>query len=103
VGDFGGHYKNGLNFHEYMGGIRLNIRRDRATGFVHALFGGIHGSDGGFSDSGYLMGYGGGVDLNAGERIALRIVQVDWLPVRFDRVWNKSMVRFGFGIVLKSE
>src|SRR5688572_27039512 len=73
VGDFGGHYEDGLNVHQYLAGIRFNARKDKATAFVHGLLGGIRASGGGGSENGYLMGYGGGLDLNVGERIAVRL------------------------------
>jgi hypothetical protein len=101
VGDAGGAYKDGVKFHTFMAGPRLNHRLDRASLFGHALFGVTRASGGGSSESGFSMGYGGGVDVSAGDKLSIRVVQVDWLPVRFDGVWNKNQVRFGFGVVYK--
>jgi len=102
VGDFGGQYKDGAKLHEYMGGVRVTRRVEKAAVFAHALVGGAHFSEGGFSDNAFLMGYGGGVDINAGEKIAIRVVQFDWLPARSDGEWSSNQVRLGFGIVFKS-
>ena len=47
------------------------------------------------------MGFGGGVDVSAGDRLSIRVVQADWLPSRFSGTWIKNNVRFGFGVVYK--
>ena len=102
VGDFGGQYKDGGKIHEFLGGVRATHRVDKAAVFVHALYGGSHFSGGGDSFTDFTMGYGGGVDVNAGDRMAIRVVQFDWLPVRSDGEWFNNNIRFGFGIVFKS-
>ena len=113
VGDFGGQYKDdstncvSCSFHSFLGGVRAGQRVEKATVFAHALFGGTRSAGGGVSDTNFTMGYGGGVDINASEKIAVRIVQFDWLPTRVpDGVggseWQKNIIRFGFGIVFKS-
>jgi hypothetical protein len=53
------------------------------------------------------MGFGGGVDINTSEKLAIRIVQFDWLLVKEDggtggSSWQKNNLRFGFGVVYKS-
>ena len=98
VGDFGGHYKDGGSSLEYLGGPRYTHRVEKAAVFVHALYGGTHFSDGGGNH--FTMAYGGGVDVNAGENMAIRIVQVDWALLK-DVTWRKDNVRFGFGVVFK--
>lgn len=98
VGDFGGHYKDGGSSLEYLGGPRYTHRVEKAAVFVHALYGGTHFSDGGGNH--FTMAYGGGVDVNAGENIAIRIVQFDWALLK-DVTWSKDNIRLGFGIVFK--
>lgn len=106
VADFGGQYKGldgaTLQAYEFLFGPRFNARSGQATGFVHTLFGGAHIRGGGESTSGFMMGFGGGVDINAGNRVAVRLFQFDWLPSRFEGNWSKSNVRAGFGIVFKA-
>ena len=109
VGDFGGQYKTieseSLHMYEYLFGPRLSMRGEKATVFAQALFGGA--TIGGFGDSvnGFAMGFGGGVDVNVSNRLAIRVVQFDWMPTRFsadgEDVWVKDGIRFGFGIVIK--
>ena len=107
--DFGGQYKSEggetVHFYEYMFGPRFAVRREKASFFVHALFGGMNLGVSGDSVSGFALGIGGGVDLNVNDRFAVRIVQFDWIPSRFTRedeiFWVKDTVRFGFGIVIK--
>ncbi|NWG12870.1 MAG: hypothetical protein HXY20_04960 [Acidobacteria bacterium] len=106
VADFGGQYKDieGISVHayEYLFGPRFSVRADGATGFLHALFGGVSAGGEGLSESGFMMGFGGGVDVNAGSRIAVRVIQFDWLPSRVEGEWSKSEFRVGFGIVIKA-
>jgi hypothetical protein len=54
------------------------------------------------SENGFSLGFGGGIDVNAGERMAIRVVQFDWAPSRFSGEWETNVIRFGFGIVFKS-
>jgi hypothetical protein len=70
--------------------------------FAHALVGGGMGRGGGISNSAFVMGYGGGLDWGIRENWSLRLVQFDWLPTRSDGVTETNQVRFGFGIVWKS-
>lgn len=105
VADFGGHYKGvgggTLHAYEYLFGPRASLRSEKATVFGHALFGGATIGDGGLSQNGFAMGFGGGIDVNAGKRFAIRVIQFDWIPARFEGDWINDNVRFGFGIVIK--
>jgi hypothetical protein len=102
VGDFGGQYKDGDKLHQYLGGVRTGMRRERFSAFAHALYGGTHSSSTGGSINAFTMAYGGGLDINAGERMAVRVVQFDWLPTRFSGgVWENNIIRLGFGVVFK--
>lgn len=127
--DFAGQYRNlmipsfppvftggSVNFstYEFLFGPRVTARSERVTGFAHALFGAAHGRLSGFSglpapvprglgrlsDTRFAMGFGGGVDVNAGKSIALRVIQVDYLPVRVDSEWAHN-VRIQAGIVFR--
>jgi hypothetical protein len=106
VADFGGQYKDGVKVHSYMGGLRYNHRMDKVTPFVHAMLGGTRIGDAGGSMNGFSLGFGGGLDYVATERINLRIVQFDWMPTHFSTGgisdWQNNVVRFGFGIVFKT-
>ncbi len=105
VADFGGQYKTidstTVHVYEYIFGPRFTMRSEKASVFAEALFGGITVGGGGSSDTGFLMGFGAGVDVNAGKRVAVRIVQFDWLPDHIGGEWSWSEFRVGFGIVFK--
>lgn len=117
VADFGYQYDDlnghGYSVYEYLFGPQFSKRGDRTTIFAHALFGGnglqSSGSkdlfDSGisnyFSVNAFAMGFGGGVDLNAGNRLAIRVVQLDWIPNRMGGEWSTNAFRLGFGIVVK--
>jgi hypothetical protein len=115
VGDFGGQYKTvtfgsgtgavsaKVKIHEYLFGPQFSARTDKVTAFAHALYGGVHFTAEGLdSENDFAMGYGGGLDVKAG-KASIRVVQVDWIPVRTTdngvKHWEKSPVRFGFGFV----
>ncbi len=98
VGDFAGHYKDG-HYCEYPCGPRFHARREKTTLFAHALFGGLTAGNVAASVSGFTMGYGGGVDMVANDKMSVRLVQFDWLPTRIGGVWDKNTLRFGFGLV----
>jgi hypothetical protein len=70
------------------------------------LYGGTKISGTGFGETDFTMGYGGGIDVAASDKMAIRVVQFDWLPIKTDngaggKEWEKSGIRFGFGIVFK--
>ena len=50
----------------------------------------------------FTMGFGGGVDVAAGDNFAVRVIQFDWLPTKGEPTWLKNNLRFGFGVVWKS-
>ena len=58
------------------------MRRRPVTPFAHALFGGAHASSSGFGNSGMVMMFGGGADLETGSKVAFRLAQVDWMMTR---------------------
>ena len=47
------------------------------------------------------MGFGVDDDVKTTDHVAVRVLQLDWLPTRVEGVWAKGIARFGFGIVLK--
>jgi hypothetical protein len=85
-GEIGGHYSHaddlGPNFvgvtadssvYEYLFGPRFVGRRGRTAIFAHGLVGSSTGrTDIGFSDSGFTLGGGGGVDVDITPRLAVR-------------------------------
>ncbi|MBI3894823.1 MAG: hypothetical protein HY313_02720 [Acidobacteria bacterium] len=120
VADFGGQYKhleielpgNDDDFflynYQFMFGPRISGRGERATGFGHFLIGGAHTGGSGLegvefdSATGLAMGIGGGVDINIGSGgTAFRIIQFDWLPMRFKGDWFQDTFRIGIGIVFR--
>lgn len=104
--DFGAQFKSQfgttLQFYQYLVGPRLTGRSEKFTGFAHALFGGATARIGGFgSETGFAMGFGGGLDVNLGDSFAIRVFQADYLPERIGGAWGHN-VRVGIGFVIKS-
>ncbi len=102
--DSGGQYNTTLGItlqaYEFLLGPRYIMRGERFTGFAHALFGLEHARAGGFSDTAFAMGFGGGVDVNVSDRIAIRAFQFDYIPVTSSGVWTHD-ARVGAGVVFK--
>ena len=105
VADFGSQYTDleGLTAksYEYLFGPRFTARSKKVNGFVHLLFGATNVRGSNFSETGFTMGVGGGVDVNVGNHFAIRVIQFDWLPNRFSGEWSKTEGRLGFGVVFK--
>lgn len=97
--------------HQFMVGPRVNIPGERFSGFVHALFGGVrtHASVLTLATGvkreispgpRFAMGFGGGMDWNLSDRFAVRLFQVDYIPVKENPQWRHNM-RLQFGVVLR--
>ena len=99
--------------HTILSGLRYSHRRnERLTPFAHALFGASHldadatvqfgGArlDSAFSDLGFAMAFGGGLDVKLSESVGLRLIQADYLVSKFGRN-SQSNVRLSFGITLR--
>lgn len=92
-------------------GPRVNFRNSSPLiPFTHALFGvtrykaKFKNTD--FScpdtnETAFSMGLGGGLDIRAGNRIDIRPIQVDYLPVFFDH-GREDNLRFSAGIKIKT-
>ncbi len=97
-------------------GPRFTKRTNRIAVFVHALPGFDHQRDTETFTSffgptttistltSFAVALGGGVDVNLGKRLAIRAVQVDYIPTLFSVPFfsnSISSVRVGVGVVLK--
>jgi len=97
TGDFSGNYESGSSLYTYMVGPTFALRTERVTPFVQALFGGAH-ADG---LNAFSMALGGGFDVNAGEHVAVRLIQADWLMFRRSGVSSNGNVRVSVGLVFR--
>jgi opacity protein-like surface antigen len=105
VGDLGGQYKSiegtTVWVYEYLFGPRFYYRTEKSTVFAHTLFGGATAGGGGESETAFAMGYGAGVDVKISDRVAFRVMQVDYVPMHKWGEWFNSF-RLGVGIVFTS-
>lgn len=96
-----------------LGGLQFKAdSAHRVQPFAHALFGvslfrGFTSNATGsgnvftFDDAtSFAMALGGGLDIRAGKRIDVRLIQVDYTPTRFGSGWQQN-VRLSVGIVFK--
>jgi hypothetical protein len=97
TGDFSGSYEHGSGLYTYMVGPTLSVRTKRVTPFVHALFGGAHAGE----VNAFAMAIGGGVDMNAGDHVAIRLIQADWMSFRNAGESINGNVRASAGIVFR--
>lgn len=121
VADFGGYHTNSYNsdanVYTFLFGPRVNFHEGKFTPFVQGLIGGGHLSapnicsgarvhrEGGLfgcsaSDTNFAMTLGGGVDWNANQRFAIRLVQVEYLMTRFFGQ-TQNGVRLSTGVVVR--
>ena len=117
VADIGGQYtrieeegvKETNRTNSFLFGPRFSLRRNkRVTLFAHALFGASHvrseatelGQAFTFSDTGFGTALGGGLDVRVNDKMAIRVVQVDYLRRRFfDQTQNEG--RLVAGVVFR--
>ena len=90
--------------YDLLAGPRFNWRPGGVVPFVHGLFGISHirarFDDRTRSDTAFGMAFGGGLDVNAGEHVDVRVIQVDYLPTFFNGRRQDS-IRAGAGIKIK--
>ena len=97
--------------YQFMAGPRFNVPTDRFNIFFHALVGGVRtrariinvaSRTATITTSGpnLAMAFGGGLEWKVADRFAVRLVQVDYIPVRESPTWRRN-VRIQGGIVLR--
>ncbi len=107
--DFSGGYKSfgeiSAKANTYTFGPTFTLRGNRVSPFAHALFGGFHASGefGGLSaaTNGFAMLMGGGVDVKATPRTAIRVFQADWILWRTQGFTGKQNARISAGLVFR--
>ena len=107
-------FDSNANVTLFLFGPRFTARGDSVDGFVHALVGGARqrvsvndlGVDFDVSETDLALGFGGGVDIKAGDNFAVRLFQLDYIPIRsedpFDgsKRWTHNF-RFQIGAVAR--
>lgn len=88
-------------------GPRFTARGERVEGFGHVLIGGVRGKVEDLdSDVNFALGFGGGLDIKASDSFAVRLFQIDYIPVRFenpiteDDEWSHNL-RFQIGVTYR--
>jgi hypothetical protein len=108
--DFSGAYKSqsGVSFNNYtytFGPVVSYRHNERLTPFAHFLAGGYRASASfsglSGSNSGFAMMFGGGVDVKATRRVALRAVQFDWLSLRSSGYSDNNNMRISTGLLFR--
>lgn len=117
VGDISGQYGKAsefgvdvdLNLHSFLFGPKIAGRGGKVTTFVQALFGYSRASAGAdipgmpgvsVNEGGLGIAAGGGIDVNAGTRLAIRVVQADYLHLRSEGEGSNNY-RVSAGLVCK--
>jgi hypothetical protein len=113
VADFGGLYNgdfDGIDVkaHSFMFGPRVTIRKGRVVPFVQALFGftkgkGTDNETGAefWNESDFSMSFGGGLDINVNNRLAIRPIQLEYFGIKEGGEEFSNNLRYSAGIVFK--
>lgn len=125
VADFSGHYGNIIespsgsvsgNVYNFLFGPQINLRGEKVGAFVHALLGGNRSKINSIavvpptpdvSDTAFAWAVGGGVDINATKKVAIRVAQFDYIYTShtFSQygldLSHQNNFRFSTGLVLK--
>jgi len=103
TGDFSGAYKNSAHIYTYGGGpVVAYDFGGKINPFVHAIFGGYTaGGGGGSGINGFMMKFGGGLDVGVSKVLAIRLAQFDWDYYKVHGVSEDSNVNISTGIVLR--
>jgi len=105
--NFAGHY--GLfplprvvdSYHLFQAGPRVTFRLKRLTPWGHALFGVSQSRiEGRVIKTSFAGTFGGGLDVNVHKRVALRVVQADYVRMRITDLSASSIPGGGFGLIL---
>jgi hypothetical protein len=104
------------SLYNFLGGVQIqdNASRARVRPFAHALVGAGHRRNkiegGGFTcitiipcpgsttETGFAGAFGGGLDVGINGRLAFRVFQADYNPIKFDAGTNHNF-RFSTGLV----
>lgn len=108
--DFSGAYgsQSGISLHNYTYtfGPVVSLRQSRTfTPFAHFLAGGNRSTASlsgiSASSNGFAMMFGGGLDIAAGQHLAIRGAQFDWLTLHSNGVTDKNNMRITTGLVFR--
>ncbi len=113
--DFSGAYHSesggSLKAYTYAFGPVVSLNHEGMVNpFVHALFGGAHATlsvsgVGSAGTSGFTMLMGGGVDAKVAPRIAVRVIQADWVYYHFGDFGSEASLsknmRISTGLVFR--
>ena len=105
VGDFSGNYRDGNKFHSFLGGTQFTSRLDKVSVFAQTKAGMLR-AETGTSSTHFQLGFGGGIDWNVNDKVAVRLAQFDWLPTKEKAPatgWVKNITRLSAGVVFKSK
>ncbi|MFB3921579.1 MAG: outer membrane beta-barrel protein [Terriglobia bacterium] len=102
--NFAGHYGHltvplaDESYYLFQGGPRVTLRLKRLTPWAHALFGVSQSRIAGASvtKTDFAESFGGGLDVNIHKRVALRVVQADYVRMQINDV---SLGGTGFGLL----
>jgi opacity protein-like surface antigen len=109
----GGELKTKRDQYYLLGGVQFKApNNSRVTPFAHALIGGsfFRGSISNLTPSGnfyifndaksFATAVGGGLDLRVNKRVAVRLIQADYIPTFFNSR-RQDNFRLSFGIIFK--
>ncbi|MBX7218513.1 MAG: porin family protein [Blastocatellia bacterium] len=84
--EIGANFTTGANTVTYLFGPQVTTDRNkRVSAFAHVLLGGGHiNIEDEFGRNGFAMAIGGGIDIKINDKVSVRALQADYVPIRFD-------------------
>jgi opacity protein-like surface antigen len=106
----GGSFRTKIQRYTFLAGPRFNFRNSSPLiPFAHALFGVTHYharfpnndiSCSSRDETAFAMGFGGGLDIRAGNHVDIRAGEIDYIPVFFSHR-REDNLRFSAGVKFK--
>jgi len=90
------------SYYLFQGGPRVTFRLQRLTPWAHALFGVSQSrvAGAGVLKTSFAGTFGGGLDVNVHKRVALRVVQADYVRMRISDLSAGGIAGGGFGLLM---
>ncbi|MBI4164312.1 MAG: hypothetical protein HY508_01100 [Acidobacteria bacterium] len=90
------------SYYLFQAGPRVAFRFERVTPWGHALFGVSQSrvAGAGAIETSFAGTFGGGLDLPIHKRVALRVIQADYVRMRINAISAGGVGGGGFGLII---
>jgi opacity protein-like surface antigen len=99
-GNYGTVNEETLRIHSLLVGPRFTYRMEKVTPFAQMLLGVVRENAADSLTNRFGMTFGGGIDVNITDRIAIRPVQAEYYTIKVQNEFTKNF-RYSAGVVIK--